>query len=109
MDGVTILNVSQTYTTIGALYMTFVMAAAIISFYVFLIAFDDNILVSGIFAGIVVLMIFVGFRIPKDEIVYEVTVNRDVLWQDFTDRYKIIKQRGDIITVTEKEQKNETD
>lgn len=108
MDGVTILNVTQNYTTIGALYMTFVMAAAIISFYVFLIAFDDNILVSGIFAGIGVLMIFVGFRIPKNETAYEVTVDHDVLWQDFTDRYKIIKQRGDIITVTEKETKDDT-
>ena len=117
MDGVTILNtitenVSNTVCLVAILIFSIVVIIlsfiAIIEvsnkfseFNGFVIAF----IITGI-AGI----LFVIFSIlelntlsQEPQTLYEVTVSDEVLFKDFTSKYEIIKQRGEIYIVKERE------
>ena len=66
-------------------------------------------MISGGLLMIVSLVTLVGafIIIPKTECI-QATIDDTVSWVELTDKYEIIKSEGRIITMIEKEQKDET-
>lgn len=61
--------------------------------------------VYGIFIGILLVICFFIFFTKKEakEVTrYEVILTEDVSYRDFTNKYKVIEERGDILVVEEK-------
>lgn len=109
MDGVTVLNTYQWYSIIGGIILAFGIVGIVAFGTISLGLFDENVFISGICAGLVILIIIGCFRIRKTDTLYEVTVDDTVSWQEFSEHYHVVKIRGQIITVMERGQKDETD
>lgn len=109
MDGVTILYTKQAYTWFEAILLGGGLFGVIIFAMIAFSMLDENILVSCIFCALVIVLIIAAIRIPQSDTLYEVTVDESVSYQELSTRYEIVSKRGQIITVREKEQKDETD
>lgn len=109
MDGVTILAVEQTYTVFEAILMGSSLFGVVILGMIAFSMLDENLLVSCVFVSLTVVLIIACIRMPRSEVRYEVTVDESVSYQELSARYEIVSRRGQIITVREKEQKNDTD
>ena len=118
MDGVTILNtitenVSNTAGFLVAI-LIFSIMAIILSFVAIIAAsnkfsefngFVIVFIITGI-AGISFLIVSIlELNAPPQEpqTLYEVTISDEVSFKDFTSKYEIIKQRGEIYIVKERE------
>lgn len=117
MDGVTILNtitenVSNTAGLVLALILSIVMI--IISFIGIIICsnkfseFNDFVIVYIIIgiAGILsfIFSILVLNTSPQEpQTLYEVIISEEISFKDFTSKYEIIEQRGEIYIVKERE------
>lgn len=109
MDGVTILYIKQAFTDFEAILLCISIVGAAIFAAIAFATFDENIPVSGVFTGLVIVLIIAAIRIPRSDTLYEVTVDESVSYQELSTRYEVVSQRGQIITVREKEQKDDTD
>ena len=115
MDGITILNtitenVSNTAGLVVALILSIVVT--IISFIAIIVVSDkfsefNGFIIGYIITGIVGIL-FAIFSIlelntpPQEpQTLYEVTISDEVSFKDFTSKYEIIKQRGEIYIVKE--------
>ena len=66
--------------------------------------------ISGVLLMIVSLFVLVGaFAIMQQTECIQATIDDTVSWVELTDKYEIIKSEGRIITMIEKEKKDETD
>lgn len=107
MDGVTILYVKQAYTWFEAILLCSSIVGVIIFAMVVFSMLDENLLVSCIFVAVITMLIIFSFRIPQSDTLYEVTVDESVSYQELSTRYEVVSERGQIITLREKEQKDE--
>lgn len=103
MGGVTILNTYMTYSDGWAA----ILAAGVVGGILLLIAgiylISDKEILAGVVSMILVLLIGFGcFRIPQTTY-YEVVVDSSVSWKQLTDKYDVMKIRGQIMTLVEKE------
>lgn len=109
MDGVTILNTYMEWTRSSTALLLFVnlfLAAGIVGGIV-LLANEDHIgffVVCLCIAGIFITFCYV----PKTEHI-QATLDDSVSYVELTDRYEIVKSDGRIITMIEKEQKDDTE
>lgn len=117
MDGVTILNTWTTLVVtnwIGGM-MTVTFASVTIAFLIFLIIAVINGIVEHYWRGVAIgicgcvasaaLTLFSFYVIGgqlKEITRYEVTISDDVSFNEFMEQYTILKQRGDIYTVEDK-------
>ena len=107
MDGVTILAVEQTYTVIEAIILcSSVVVAAILGTIAFAML-DESLPVSCVFFLVATVLIIVAIRTPQSETQYKVVIDDSVTYQEFLARYDVISQKGQIITVIEKERVDE--
>lgn len=106
MDGVMILNTYQTYSFWGAVLLASGIVSAFICGAVAFAMFDDNIIFGGVFVGLAVVIIIGCFAIPKSETIHEVTIDDSVSWNEFAEHYKVLQERGRILRVEEREQKD---
>lgn len=106
MDGVTILNTYQTYSFWGAVLLVTGIVSGFVCGAVAFAMLDDNIIFSGISAGLAVVVVIGCFAIPNSETIHEVTIDDSVSWNDFAEHYKVLQERGRILRVEERELKD---
>lgn len=117
MDGVTILNtiVSGGYGTIGTTMIIFGIIVFFLSLLSVTISYEPYNKTNGEFIisiivaiiSFILIIIGIGFAANSTETTtYEVTISEEVLFKDFTSKYEIIEQRGDIYVVKKREQNN---
>ena len=103
MDGVTILNTYVTYADGWAS----ILATGVVGGLLLLISgtylMSEGEILAGVVSVILVLLIGVGcYHIPQKTF-YEAVVDSSVSWQQLTDKYDVVKIKGQIITLVEKE------
>ena len=119
MDGVTILNIitenaSNTDGLVVALI--FSIAITILSFFAIIVVSDKfsefdgftiPFIVTGIFGILFVIVSILELNTPQElQTLYEVTISDEVSFKDFTSKYEIIEQRGEIYIVKERQTNN---
>ena len=112
LEGITVLNTFVISSAVGS--GTFILVGIIcvaLGFFAGLAVWDGEIIpaiISSILSTILCLGIM-GFinKDATDTVRYEVTVSEEVNLTDFTERYKIIEQRGDIYVIEEKTEETE--
>lgn len=117
MDGVTILNtitenVSNTAGLVVALIFSIVV---IISSFIAIIVVSDKFsefngfviayIITGIVGILFVILLILELNTQPQEpqTLYEITISDEVSFKDFTSKYEIIEQRGEIYVVKERE------
>ena len=104
MDGVTILNTYVTYSD----GWSAVMATGVVGGILLLIAgihlISDGEILAGIVLALSVLLICNGcYRIPQTTY-YESLVDSSVSWKELSEKYKVVKIRGQLITLVERQE-----
>ena len=111
MDGVTILNTYMAWTrssTALLLSVNLLLAAGIVGG-IILLTNDDYEYIGGFVIGACIAGILLMFcNVPKTEHI-QATPDDSVSYIELTDKYEIVKSDGRIITMIEKEQKDDTD
>ena len=110
MEGVTILNTYMAWirsSTAILLFVNLLLAAGIVGGIVLIVDNDENI---GVIVGVMCIFgILLMFRcVPMTEHI-QATLDDSVSYVELTDRYEIVKSDGRIITMVEKEQKDDTE
>lgn len=109
MDGVTILNTYMEWTRSSTALLLFVnlfLAAGIIGGIAML---AEDAYFGGFVIGLCIAGILLMFcNVPKTEHI-QATLDDSVSYVELTDKYEIVKSDGRIITMIEKEQKNDTE
>ena len=108
MDGVTILNTYMAWTrpdTAILLFFNLLLAVGIICGIALL--FNDDLFGGFMIGACIAFIVLLFFNVPKTEHI-QATLDDSVSYVELTDRYEIIKSEGKIITMIEKEQKDET-
>lgn len=108
MDGVTILYIKQAYTWFEAILLCSSLVGTAMFAIVAFSMLDENLLVSCVFVALTVVLIIFAIRLPQSDTLYEAIVDESVSYQELSARYEIVSKRGQIITLREKEQKDET-
>ena len=117
MDGVTILNTiteNVSNTDCLVVLLIFSIVVIILSFIAIIVVsdkfseFDGFIIpfiVTGIFGILLVIVSILGLNTLSQEpqTLYEVTISDEISFKDFTSKYEIIEQRGEIYIVKERE------
>ena len=107
MDGVTILNTYMAWTgsiTAIVVFIDLFLVAGIICGFVLL--FNDDYFGGFLIGACISLIALLFFNVPKTEHI-QATRDDSVSYVELTDRYEIVKSDGRIITMIEKEQKDE--
>ena len=107
MDGVTILNTYMAWTgsiTAIVVFIDLFLVAGIICGFVLL--FNDDYFGGFLIGACISLIALLFFNVPKTEHI-QATLDDSVSYVELTDRYEIVKSDGRIITMIEKEQKDE--
>ena len=117
MDGVTILNtITENVSNTDCLVVLLIFSIVVIIFsFIAIIAVSDKFsefngfVIAYIITGIVGIL-FVIFSIlelntlsQEPQTLYEVTISDEISFKDFTSKYEIIEQRGEIYIVKERE------
>lgn len=119
MDGITILNtITENVSNTGGLVVLLIFSIIVIILsFIAIIAVSDKFyefngfvivyIITGI-AGISFLIVSIlELNTPQEpQTLYEVTISDEVSFKDFTSKYEIIEQRGDIYVIKEREQNN---
>lgn len=115
MDGVTILNTivlkfDYTINIVGLIVAVIIFAISLCCAYVSIKELNGlNILtliciflmIGSTMFGIINIELMMT---SKEITTYEVTISEEVLFKDFTSKYEIIEQRGDIYVIKEREE-----
>ena len=101
MDGVTILNTYQAYSSEGALLLLACVAGLLIFTIAAIVLFDDHIVISVFCAALVILLLGGCFQIKRNDTRYEVLLNDSVSYAEFLEHYKVLHVRGKILEVKE--------
>ena len=107
MDGVTILYIKQAYTWFEAIIMGISLFGVAMFGVIAFSMLDENLLVSCVFVALTVVLIIFAIRLPQSDTLYEAIVDESVSYQELSARYEIVSKRGQIITLREKEQKDD--
>ena len=109
MDGVTVLNTYMEYSNHISAIMVLVGAISLIMFFVGgYIKFDtDSNWGCALSAIGLIILIYTFIYMPKTQFI-QATIDNSVSWVELTNKYEIIKSEGQIITMIEKEQKNDS-
>lgn len=107
MEGVTILYIKQAYTLFEAILLCSSLVGAAMFAIVAFSMLDENLLVSCVFVALTTVLIIFCIRLPQSDTLYEATVDESVSYQELSKRYEVVSQRGQILTLREKEQKDE--
>lgn len=117
MDGVTILNtITENVSNTAGLIVTLVFSIVIIivSFIAIIICsnkfsefngYVTVLIITGI-AGILFVIVSIlelNAQPQEPQTLYEVTISDEVSFKNFTSKYEIIEQRGEIYTVKERD------
>lgn len=117
MDGITILNTGEYFVRrTGGFNITFLLCLILFcaSIFGFLGCFKASYFDRRLIALALILMvpwtvvlisswkIFGGEKITIPE--YKVTIDNSITYKDFTDKYKVIEQEGQIYTIIDKEE-----
>lgn len=117
MDGITILNTiteNVSNTAILVVILIFSIVVIILSFIAIIICSDKfsefngfviAYIIMGIFGILFVIVSILELNTPPQEpqTLYEVTISDEVSFKDFTSKYEIIEQRGEIYIVKERQ------
>ena len=117
MDGVTILNTiteNVSNTAYLVVLLIFSIIVTILSFIAIIAVSNkfskfDNFIIAFVITGIAgilfVIVLILELNAPPQEpqTLYEVTISDEVSFKDFTSKYDIIEQRGEIYVVKERE------
>ena len=109
MDGVTILYTKQALTFFEAILLGISISGAAVFAAIAFNTLDENIIVSCVFCALTVVLIIFAICLPKSDTLYEVTVDEGVSYQELLTRYEVVSERGQIITVREKDRKDDTE
>lgn len=101
MDGVTILNAYQTYSFGGAVLLSAGIVGSVTFAFTAIAFLDENVYISGFFAGLAIVLAIGCFGIRKMETRYEVILDDGVSWTEFSEHYEVLRIRGKILTVRE--------
>ena len=107
MEGVFVLTTQQVYTALEGTIVGIGTFIVIVCVVVALAMLDESLEISCIFLALTVVFIIFCFRIPRSETQYKVVVEDCVSWKELTERYKVVKIEGKIVTLIEKEQKED--
>lgn len=112
MEGVTILSESP-YFPIGLAIVLTVVATVVVGLSVVCVIMrfrdDDNTwllisVITGVVAGVLVALTIHGYTTQSHK-VYKVTIDDNVSFNDFIEKYEIVDQDGQIYTVKERNEK----
>lgn len=109
MEGVTILYAKQTFNFFEVILLTISICGAAIFATIAFTMLAENLAVSCISIAVATALIIVGIQIPKSDTLYEVTVDEGVSYHELLTRYEVVSERGQIITVREKERNDDTE
>ena len=112
LEGVTVLNTFVISSAIGS--GTFILMIAVCLFLGLiagLAVWDGKVvpaIISSLLCTALGVVVIVATSVNEEDVVrYEVTVSEEVNLTDFTERYKIIEQRGDIYVIEERTEETE--
>ena len=116
MDGVTILNtITENVSNTACLVVLLIFSIVVIILsFIAIIAVSDKFsefngfviayIIMGIFGILFVIVSILELNTPQEsQTLYEVTISDEVSFKDFTSKYEIIEQRGEIYIVKERE------
>lgn len=112
LEGITVLNTFVISSAIGTgTFVLMGLACIVIGFLVGLAVWDGEVapaIIQSILTAAIVLGI-AGYinKDATDTVRYEVTISEEVNFTDFTKRYEIIEQRGDIYVIEERTEETE--
>lgn len=101
IEGVEILSMRQNYEWVLLIMPILYLIISILSI---IIAFREKRTSQFVFSGIITffcVILFFGF-FKSNHIEYEVTINDNVSFTEFMDRYEVLNKNGDIYTIKEK-------
>lgn len=101
IEGVEILSMRQNYEWV---FLIMPILYLIISILSIIIAFREKRVSQFVFFGIIAffcVILFFGF-FKSNRIEYEVTINDNVSFTEFMDRYEVLNKNGEIYTIKEK-------
>lgn len=114
MDGITILYTSEYFVkyTSGFDILFFMLLFIVIIFisafiYCYFSGFNDFFPVAILFIILGIYFSFKAWQCGGERITipeYKVTIDSSITYKDFTDKYKVIKQEGQIYTIVDKEE-----
>ena len=112
LEGITVLNTFVISSVIGTgTFVLMGLACIVIGFLVGLAVWDGEVapaIIQSILTAAIVLGIAGYINKDATDIVrYEVTISEEVNLTEFTERYKIIEQRGDIYVIEERTEETE--
>lgn len=111
MDGVTILNTYMWWTRSSGTLLAFVIFFLLVGivFGIALFANGDDEYIGGLIICLCIAGIFIMlFNVPKTKHI-QATLDDSVSYAELTDKYEIVKSEGRIVTMIEKEQKDDTE
>ena len=111
MDGVTILNTYMAWTTLDTVFLMiwfFIIIGITLIIMIYAYVYNDGNLIIPILISVVGACVFmlVLHYYPKTEHI-QATLDQSVSWAELTERYEVIRADGMIITMIEKEKKEE--
>lgn len=106
MEGVTILNETMVENSVSMGIFGIVVFSIIFIFSVIMmiVAFENiriDVIVAGAIMCVICLLGIVGVIKTSPYKQYEVTVSDNVSFKEFSEKYKVIEQRGEIYVVRE--------
>lgn len=115
MDGITILNTSEYFVKntggFNIIFLLCLIVTCVTMFFTFFVFKSDCYSIAGVLLAMTVLGVvqsiylwkgFGGERITIPE--YKVTIDSSITYKDFTNKYKVIGQEGQIYTIIDKEE-----
>lgn len=103
MDGVTILNTYTTYSDGWAAILTVGIYFGLLLFIAAIHVFSDGEILIGFMVTAVIVSIVIGcMRIPKTTY-YEAVFDSSISWKELIEKYKVVKIKGQIITLVERQ------
>lgn len=107
MDGVTILYVKQAYTLFESIIMCISVVGMVFLGIAAFATLDESIPVSCAAFAVVLIFLIISINLPQSDTLYEATVDETVSWQELQARYEVVSARGQIVTLREREPKDE--
>ena len=108
IEGITILNTEVISSAVGSgTFILMGIISIVLGFFAGLVVWDGEI-IPAIITSVLCTALWLGIGVyinkdATDTVRYEVTISEEVNLTEFTERYKIIEQRGDIYVIQEKE------
>lgn len=108
MDGITILNVYMGYSRFNLwALISFILLGIFIFSFGFVKCMEKDNWLYGLLSSLGLSMIILSFIYIPTQKYIQATVDNSVSWIELTDKYEVIKVDGKILTMIEKEKKDD--